>query len=353
MKREPETTASERKLKFAEAGVLFVLVLGLTLFVGVRFAARNDPPAARPVAAVVAPVEPAAVTAPVPAAVAAADTAAGAPVAAPPRPVTYAEAEQAYFDGQYVRAADLFDRYAQDHPANAWGHYMLGLSEWKAGSPDAAAEAFQAALALKPDHLKSLVNYGRVLIDLHRPDEALAQIEIALAASPESADAHRVLGRIRHEQGDLEGAAEAFGAALRLQTADAWSLNNLGLIRIQQARFAEALAPLAKAAALSPGTACIQNNLGVALERSGHYGEAAAAYARALAADPGYEKADLSLARVGALTVDPLLAPVDLAALADGFGVEAAPLPVVAEVVAVDREVAATDAEAPAPGPER
>ena len=41
MKKQPFTTSQDRKLKFAEAGVLFVLVLALTIFLGVRVATRG------------------------------------------------------------------------------------------------------------------------------------------------------------------------------------------------------------------------------------------------------------------------------------------------------------------------
>jgi hypothetical protein len=42
MTRQEFTNPQERKMKFAEAGVLFVLVLALTIFVGVKVASRGD-----------------------------------------------------------------------------------------------------------------------------------------------------------------------------------------------------------------------------------------------------------------------------------------------------------------------
>ena len=42
MRKQVTNTRSERQLKFAEAGILFVLVLGLVLFVGVKVASRDS-----------------------------------------------------------------------------------------------------------------------------------------------------------------------------------------------------------------------------------------------------------------------------------------------------------------------
>ena len=331
MKKQNQNTPTERKMKFAEAGVMFVLVLALTVFIGVKVATRGGDeelvtePAV--VAEVIADSEPAPTQAPAEIAEAAhpdetaADSGAVVIEAPEPRVVTYTEAEKAYFDRRYDEAADLFRIYTTNHPANAWGFYMLGLSEWKAGDTDAAEEAFTYALEIKPDHAKSLINLGRVLLEQGREDEARQQVELALAANPSSTAANRVLGRILHSQGQLDEAAASYETVLRAAEDDAWSLNNLGLIRIQQGRYEEALPALAKAVAIDPSVACFQNNLGVALERTGHFTAAGEAYTAALENDEGYEKADISLARVSELTEEEGVMPVDLAALAASFRV--------------------------------
>ena len=333
MKKQPITTREERKLKFAEAGILFVLVLAITIFVGVRVADQDGPDvaaatgAATPVrslsdlqtgagaeSVVAAEAETGiAVTAAEP-------EVAPEPEAAPVRgPVTYALAEETYFGGAYGEAAELFGIYSAEHTDNAWGHYMLGLSAWKAGDTVAADEAFAAALAIKPDHLKSLVNSARVLIELDRVADARERIDAALALAPASIEVRRVSARVAHNEGRLDEAESDYLTVLQGKGDDAWSLNNLGLIRIEQERFGDALAPLARAASLKPDWACVQNNLGVALERTGHYVAAGEAYTAALAADAGYAKADESLARVNGLTETADLVAIDLAGLAESF----------------------------------
>ncbi len=333
MKKQELTNPQDHKMKFAEAGVLFVLVLALTIFVGVRVATRGDNEIAvsDPVVVTEMPTteqtgmdEPTITVASEPAGhpdEVAADAEAVVVEAPEPKIVTYAMAEKAFFDRSYGDAVEMFAIYTEEHPANAWGFYMLGLSEWKAGDNEAAEEAFAFALEIKPDHTKSLINYGRVLLEQGREDEARIQIELALAAAPGSTNATRVLGRIQHNQGLLEEAASSYLTILQVKEDDAWSLNNLGLIRIQQGRYEEALSALAKAVQIEPDVACFQNNLGVALERNGHFTASGEAYAAALEADGDYEKADISMARVSELTEAEDHEPVDLGVLAAGFNV--------------------------------
>ena len=240
----------------------------------------------------------------------------------PAEPVTYAMAEAAYFAGDYVEAVTLFEHYSEEHPENAWGFYMLGLSLRKDDNLEAAEDAFAAALELKPEHSKSLVNLARVLLELDRAGEALPLVEQVVQNEVHNVAALRVLGRVHDNLDHRAEAIAAYEAALRVDRDDAWSLNNLGLLYIEAERFDQALAPLARACQLDDQVACFQNNLGVALERSGHAGAAQAAFSAAVTADPGYAKAIASRDRLAAVDGTDQLDEVDLVALADGFQVE-------------------------------
>jgi Flp pilus assembly protein TadD len=364
MKKQELSPVEERKIKIAQIGILVAMVLAITVFVGYRVSNRTgaepqvvgnealtsqsaDEVAAGPRSLIDGSKE-------IPGQAELAATASTEPtpeplaevvveVEEPAVPVTYAEAEQTFRTGDYEEAASLFSRYVDQHQANAWGHYMLGLAEWRAGDADAAEDAFLQALERKPDHLKSLVNYGRVLIAQERYEEARTQLEAALAINPASIDAARVMGRVQHSLGELEKAESTYRAILTIRDKDVWALNNLGLVLIQQERFSEALSPLAKAASLNESEACIQNNLGIALENTGYVKEAGLAYARALICSAGYEKASTNLVRVEGRANAAELPPVDLAALAAGF--VAQPVAVAeeeraAETPEVDMEVA-------------
>jgi tetratricopeptide (TPR) repeat protein len=234
-------------------------------------------------------------------------------------PVTYEAAESVFHQRDYAEAARLFTAYSSSTPENPWGYYMLGLSNWRAGEPKRAVEAFDRALQLDPGHQKSRLNSSRVLLELGQRKEALKRIEEALSLEPTSSEGLRLLGRARYQMVDVDGAIEAYHHALVLDQRDVWAMNNLGLIYIEQGRSSEALPPLARAVELRSNSPVFLNNLGTALERSGHPVAAAKSYEAALAVDSGYTKASVSLARVTATGQTPDSEPADLSALSGRF----------------------------------
>jgi tetratricopeptide (TPR) repeat protein len=219
-------------------------------------------------------------------------------------PVSFVAGEAAYKAKQYTDATTIFERYTVEKPDNAWGHFMLGLSAWKGGDLPKAEKAFNAALSIDPDHLKSLVNLSRVLIEQKRFDDALDKLTRAGDLEPNSNEVQRLLGRAYHAQGRTDDAVEAYRHAIELDEKDVWSMNNLALLFLEQKRAEEAMPLLLKAVDLRKDVAAFHNNLGMALEHTGRFKDAAEAYNDALSADPGYEKAKQNLARVEAVKVN-------------------------------------------------
>lgn len=237
-------------------------------------------------------------------------------------PVTYADAEASFRGGRYDEAAAKFKAYVVTRPANVWGDYMLGLSEWRAGNADSAEAAFLRALSVDSTHLKSLLNLSRVYLGTDRAGEALDRLGDALEVDPQSGAAYRLIGVAHADRGETDDAIVAYQQALVLNDHDVWTLNDLGLLYIRKGRFQEALGPLALATTLDSTVATFQNNLGIALERLGYVSEAGAAYQAAVDADSTYGKAQTSLSRVTGRSDDPALAPLDLNAIAQAFAEE-------------------------------
>jgi Flp pilus assembly protein TadD len=233
-------------------------------------------------------------------------------------PASFGDGEAAYQAGNFGEAARVFEQYTGEKPDNAWGHYMLGLSAWKAGDSAKAEMAFEKALALDPDHKKSLVNLSRVLIEQSRFEDALVKLTRAGELESTSAEVQRLLGRTFHGQGKPDEAIAAYRRAIELDDMDVWSMNNLGFLYLEQGRPQEAILPLSRAVELKKDVATFHNNLGMALEHTGRYTAAAAEYNSALEADPGHEKAKLNLARVQAVKVI-VEEPFDLEATAKRF----------------------------------
>jgi tetratricopeptide (TPR) repeat protein len=241
----------------------------------------------------------------------------GTPPATITGPVSFADGEAAYQAKKYDEATRLFEQYTTRKPANAWGHYMLGLSAWKSGDLVKSEAAFEIALRVDPMHMKSLVNLSRVLIEQKRYNDAIAKLTIAGEVDAESASVQRLMARAYSAKGDTDQAIDAYRRAIAIDGSDAWSMNNLGLLYLEQGFVEDALPYLAKAVMMKENVAAFHNNLGMALEHQGRFVAAATAYQGALTADPGYKKATQNLARVEAVKSGPE-EPFDLAAVARG-----------------------------------
>jgi tetratricopeptide (TPR) repeat protein len=215
-----------------------------------------------------------------------------------PVSTSFADGKAAFADKKYADATAIFEGYTTQRPKNVWGHYMLGLSAWKSGDFAKAEGAFETALSIEPNHVKSLVNLSRVLIDQKKGDAALERLTRAAEIDPNSTEVQRLLGRTYHAQGKKDDAIEAYRRAIELNELDAWSMNNLGLLFLEMKRADEALPLFEKAVEIKEDVPAFHNNLGMALEHTGRFEDAAAAYANALNADPTYDKAKKYLERV-------------------------------------------------------
>jgi len=226
-------------------------------------------------------------------------------------PVSFTDARAAYREERYDEAVTLFTIYTQEHPEDAAGQYLLGLSQWKSGHHALAIPALEQAIALDSTRVRALYNLTRVLLESGRPTEALPRIERAVALDSTAGEGWRLLARTRAGLGQFADAIDGYTRAIGLDSTDVWSMNDLALIYLEQGRFADALPPIARAIELKPGSAQLQNNLGMVLERSGYTTAAAEAYRAAGAV--------ANLARVEGKPDVAGLAPLDLSALARAF----------------------------------
>ena len=213
-------------------------------------------------------------------------------------PASFADGEAAFKAKNYKEATGIFEAYVGRKPGNGWGYYMLGLSAWKSGDFPKAEKAFEQALSIDPEHVKSLVNSARMFIDQKRQDDAVDRLARAAQIDPESAEVQRLLAKTYRDQGKTEEAIEAYRRVIDLNDGDAWSLNNLATLLFENARADEAVPLLKQAIDARMNVAEFHNNLGLALEATGDLPAAAEAFKDALLVDPRYEGAKQNLARV-------------------------------------------------------
>jgi tetratricopeptide (TPR) repeat protein len=234
-------------------------------------------------------------------------------------PVSYERADSAFRENRFSEAVSLFAVYTARRPDNPWGHYMLGLSAWRAGDRETAEQELQKTIALDSTLVKARLNLSRVLIETGRAKEAQDQLQAVLRLDSSSTSAYRLIGRAHNAVGETDAAIDAYKHAILLDSNDVWAMNDLALVYLERGRFEDAVKPLARAVEVDSSTVQFRNNLGLALERAGHYSAAANAFTAALAIDSNYVKASVSRTRVTGLKEDPSLRVVDLAALAQGF----------------------------------
>jgi tetratricopeptide (TPR) repeat protein len=218
-------------------------------------------------------------------------------------PASFAEGEAAFKAKNYKEATAIFEAYVGRKPGNGWGYYMLGLSAWKSGDFSKAEKAFEQALSIDPEHVKSLVNSARLFIDQKRQDDAIERLARASQIDPESAEVHRLLARTYRDLGKTEAAVEAYRRVIDLNDSDAWSLNDLATLLVETQRADEAVSLLKQAVDLRMNVAEFHNNLGLALEATGSLPAAAEAYKDALLVDRRHEMAKQNLARVEAVAL--------------------------------------------------
>jgi len=191
-----------------------------------------------------------------------------------------------------------------------------------AGTPDAALDAFQAAIDAADAGVEGHVGQARAYRALGRIADAIDSLEVALALDPDCVSALQLLARLRRDQGEggvalellqravdlaptradvlldlglvlnrngrTDAAIEIYSRAARANPQDPSAHVNLGLIHLQQRGDAAAAeAEFRRALALSPDHIGAAANLGLALHDQGRYAEALECYRKGEAEHPG------------------------------------------------------------------
>ncbi|HEY2825834.1 MAG TPA: tetratricopeptide repeat protein, partial [Gemmatimonadales bacterium] len=167
----------------------------------------------------------------------------GTSLSTTPASTSVSDGEAAFRSGRFADAVGVFSAYTDRKPENAYGHYMLGLSAWKAGDNVRAETELTTSVSLDSLKVKGWINLARVLLDEQKGESALANAERAVALDSMSGEGYRVLGRAKSQLGDVDGAVEAYRRATKIDDRDGWTLNDLGVLLMEKDRAGEALGP--------------------------------------------------------------------------------------------------------------
>jgi len=156
---------------------------------------------------------------------------------------------------------------------NIQGAVFKGL-----GHLDLSIEAYNKALAIRPDYADAYNNMGNTLKDQGKLEEAIKAYIRALAIKPDNADAYSNMGIALKEQGKLEEAMEAYNKALAIKPDYAKAYNNMGIALKEQGKLEEAIGAFNQALAIKPDNAKAYYNMGNALKDQGKLEEAIEAF---------------------------------------------------------------------------
>jgi Tfp pilus assembly protein PilF len=152
--------------------------------------------------------------------------------------------------------------------------------------PHAALQAYDRALALKPDAADVHYNRGTLLQQLQQPSAALQSFESALSIMPTMGTAHLRRADMLLELGQSAAAEAGYHHAAALIPNNAMAFAGRGLALMALNRPREALASFDTAIALKPDMARVLSNRALAQARLGLLAEARASHDQATQLDP-------------------------------------------------------------------
>lgn len=132
--------------------------------------------------------------------------------------------------GQRERARALCEHAAAVHPPHPAVHQLLAVLDLQRGDGVQAWRNAAASLALRPEHLPSLLLAGDAARAAGESSEARRLLERIVALAPEHNEAWFHLALLRQDQHDLDGAADALRQVLRLNPMRVDAEINLGIV---------------------------------------------------------------------------------------------------------------------------
>jgi tetratricopeptide (TPR) repeat protein len=167
-----------------------------------------------------------------------------------------------YSEGQFQKALEQVSVLLQQFPNSSFLYNISGAVYMGLGQLDASVDAYNKAVAIKPEYAEAYNNMGVALKDHGKLEEAIEAFNKALAIKPDYAEAHSNMGNGLREQGKLEEAIEAYNKAVAIKPEYAEAYNNMGVALKDHGKLEEAIEAYNKALAIKPDYADAHNNTG-------------------------------------------------------------------------------------------
>jgi tetratricopeptide (TPR) repeat protein len=181
---------------------------------------------------------------------------------------------------------------SENTPVNANTHFAAGQLSETEGKYQDAADQYEAALKLDPNHKESLFRLGSLYTVSKQYPQAEAIWQRYIKVTNNAAEGYADLGYCQELQRKFPEAEASYKIAVAKDPNSETCRVNYGLMLARQGRMSEATAQLS--AVLTPAET--HYDLASVLESQGKTAEAKAEYLKALQSDPRMEDAKARLA---------------------------------------------------------
>ena len=192
---------------------------------------------------------------------------------------------------KFEEAIEAYNKALAIKPDHENAYYNMGIAFKSQGKLDEAVEAYKKAIFIKPDYVNAYNNMGNAFKSQGKLDEAVEAYKKAIFIKPDYVNAYNNMGIALQEQNKLEDAIEAYNKALAIKPDYAEAYNNMGVTLQAQNKQEDAIEAYGKALAIEPDYADAYNNMGNALQEQNNLDEAIEVYKKALSIKPDYADA--------------------------------------------------------------
>lgn len=168
------------------------------------------------------------------------------------------EGVRLYQNGNYIQAAEQFQRAIASNPKQADGYYNLASALHKNGKLHnrqedllQAEQLYNQCLDYNPDHTECYRGLAVLLTETQRQDAAFRLLEGWAARNPQKADPQIELARVLEETNNLPQASSRLVQALAVEPRNSRALTALGRLREQSGDPQQALANYQRSLAIN------------------------------------------------------------------------------------------------------
>jgi len=196
---------------------------------------------------------------------------------------------------QFDAAVNAYERAIIIKPDYYKAHYNLGGVLHELGHLDSAVKSFKTALNIEPNYAEAHNNLGNVFRDLKQLDDAVSSYKKAVIIQPDYIEAHYSLGASFHDLNKIDAAIKCYTEVLVIKPDFAEMHNNLGVLFQELGQIDSAVKHLEDALLIMPEFAEAHNNLGNVFKTLGRSEDALGCYRAAVLIKPSYAEAHFNL----------------------------------------------------------